>query len=377
MWAGGAGGGPDAGSSWQPTFYLQDSAQKASLGKIARLAAASLPDTSPVVINVTVVRDTAATYIYKTEIHYRKLPVEKISIVEDTTEDTVRQKTTEGDVMTVVMRSVFDSLIVKDTVVVADTVLRLYKRVVVSVTDKSSAMTGAVLSADTQWVDMGVAYATKPATGDSNEMSDGRFAAASPAWQVDSISPVTASKTLAVRLISPPTKDTMIVPLAPTALQIRKNDLFISSKMFEGGVLVKTIAFSAIDSLLSIGRFNPSQLDTVESLSTDYSVDVGADRFSGSDDRLLGIAQRYSFRLGPFHNLALTLSPDRAGSPAVAQNFYEGMIAMTIVMADGRTGVFSGALDAGRRLIGVYEVDGKKYQVMCDEAFKVQSNEFK
>ena len=47
------------------------------------------------------------------------------------------------------------------------------------------------------------------------------------------------------------------------------------------------------------------------------------------------------------------------------------MISMKIIFSSDKTGVFSGFVDSDLRLIGVYEIDGKKYQVTCDHAFTI------
>jgi hypothetical protein len=51
------------------------------------------------------------------------------------------------------------------------------------------------------------------------------------------------------------------------------------------------------------------------------------------------------------------------------------MISMNIIHSNATEGSFSGVLDAAQGLIGVYETDGKKYQVTCDRSFKIQVTE--
>jgi hypothetical protein len=102
---------------------------------------------------------------------------------------------------------------------------------------------------------------------------------------------------------------------------------------------------------------------------------MGADRFSGSNDRLLGIARTYAYRLGGFDRLNLALSPDQAGaSSGSAKKPYNGKVVMTLTSADGKKGAFIGIVDSSQGLIGVYEVDGNKYNVICDESLNVHVN---
>ena len=371
----------DAGNKWQPTFYLQDSTKKTSLGKTARRATASASPLSTTVIasksdtlfagaDVSVIRDTALIGVK--EIKLDTVIVDKILFLSDTIADTIRSATS-GNRMSITVRITLDSIIVEDTVILTDTIVRQYKRAIVSVKQASDATRGTVVSVDTQYTDLGISDYNK--SSDSGMLPNLTIKTVLPSWELDNINYSSIASPISYRFVSAPTKDTMTVLPGVNALRIRGNDLFLSAATFDNSILVKTVRFDAIDSLLSIVKFNPSSFDTVESLTTNYSIDLGTNSYSGADDQLRGIARSYSYRLGKFHRLELSLSPDPSNSTVGSPKVFNGMISMNIIHLNGTEASFSGVLDAAQGLIGIYETDGKKYQVTCDHSFKIQINE--
>ena len=365
----------DAGSAWRPTNYLQDSAPGASLGKTAKRAAfsssafpviviASWSDTAIIGDSIEIIRDTAL--VTTKAIKLDTVLVDRKLFFTDTLADTVRSVLNDMSRVSIVVRLAADSIIVKDTVVMIDTVDLQYKRATVSVKRLSSEIAPTVIDTQQFRIDT---LSSQKFIDEANPA--GRSIAPSPSWKLDSIVYSSIDSPVVYRVVSPPTKDTALLSPSVNALSFIKNEQFLSSEIVSDGIRVETITFNSIDSLLSIGRFNPSPFDTVESLSTRYSIDIGADKYSGADDRLLGISRQYLYRLGSFHYLELTLSPDQANSPGNTKKIYNGMISMKIIFSSDKTGVFSGFVDSDLRLIGVYEIDGKKYQVTCDHAFTI------
>jgi hypothetical protein len=110
-----------------------------------------------------------------------------------------------------------------------------------------------VLAVDTQLVSMGV----ETASGSGNEKAGDSFISSpppiiqAPAFRVDTVTMNSASAPITYQVINVPSKDTTIIPANTNALQFRKNELFLSSKIFENNILVETEAFNMIASLIN------------------------------------------------------------------------------------------------------------------------------
>ncbi len=372
----------DVGDSWRPAYYLADSTRAALSRKLPKRLTASSADSSSLLIaggppdtmiigdSSMVIRDTVL--IRLTVVRPETLLINKTIFVADTVTDTFRTSAGSGIRTSILMRSVVDSILIRDTVVILDTVEHFYKRVISSVQSSFRGASGGAttVQADTDMIDLGVTYEASA----TPSITDGKFADASvlKSWQVAEISFVPASLSLSYRIISSPTKDTLVVVPGPDALNIRNNQNFIASSTFDGGILVETIHFDAIDSMLSIVRFNPSPFDTVESLTVNYSIDQGTNKYSGTDDRLLGFGRSCRYRLGTIHHLDLSVAPHATMSldGSNEKSRYSGMIAVRLSLSDNRSGEFSGTVDTVMGLYGVFELDGKKYQVNCDRLYK-------
>jgi hypothetical protein len=374
--AGAAFDAADTGNKWRPTSYLKDSSAGASLGKKARRAGdsslvlsvvetAKRSDTTIMGDSIMIIYDT--TFIKSIEKRFDTVIVDSTRFFIDTMTDTARFVVNGGSRVSISVWLAADSIIIKDTVIVTDTVDQRSLRVTKTVKrlQMENALPSIIDSTTTKRINLDT-FSNKTSM---DVLSGASTNSPAPSWELNGIVYSPINVPLSYRVVSVPTRDTMVVSPSMGALRIRTNDLFLSSKLFDNDFLVQTVTFKANDSLLSIGRFNPSALDTVESITTDYSVDIGADKFSGADDRLLGIERRFSYRLGAFHYCDVRLSPDQARASDAAKKIYSGMISMTIIK-DDKTGVFSGVVDSNKRLIGVYEYDGKKYQVSCDSAYK-------
>jgi hypothetical protein len=187
-----------------------------------------------------------------------------------------------------------------------------------------------------------------------------------PTRQIGDIAYSPATASVSYPIINSATKDTVVRTLGSSATNVRNNQLFISSSTFDGSILVETVRFDALDSLLSINRFNPSAFDTVESLTIHYSINPGAYAYSGADDRLLGTDRSYAYRFGRILHLSVSLTPTAADS---SRQSYSGMIAGKLSLSGNEFGEFSGTIDTGMGLYGVLELNGKKYQVNCDHRY--------
>jgi hypothetical protein len=363
---------------WRPTHYGSAPGQssvpgpmlKISARAVATLAkqvtAASNSDTVRLSGAVTVIHDTSI--IFKTTVRIDTVFVNKTQFSIDTIFDTITSVFENKNRASISEFIQIDSTIMKDTLFIPDTIIRQYKRIVTSVRQHSIDMQETIVQADTQMVDQGIINANQKNTISGANQYD---YATMPSWSLDSVVSQSGAVPLVFQIIDTAHHDTLHV--GPSHLMIKNvsnKQLFVSLKTFDNSQLVALVGFFPKDSLLSIMRFYPSLLDTIDTLDIAYSVDIGIDQFSGADDRLKAVRTSYAYRIGDKKHLALTLTPDSMETADAAGNVASGRLSIDVTFLNSKTGRFGGVVDRVNGLTGIFEFDGKKYQINCDGNLK-------
>jgi hypothetical protein len=312
--------------------------------------AAVLADTSPFL--------DSALIIYDTVVFYDTVIKKDTAIVRDTipVADTLsKTQPAAGDTVTVDIACKRGSIVICDTAVITDTLLRQRAKAVIRIIRTSDGQQLLYAVTDTLWL-----------KGATDTTTIGMISSLAPAtrWKLANVlyTPGTAAGVNYMFVSMPLPADTVSIPANAGNCLINARQMFLSRSTVAGATVLSRIAYSEADSTLGITTFYPGSADTAESLFVAYKVDIGKNFSSAGDDRLLGISHRVAYRpLSQFRRISLRISPDpqamRGSEPM------SGLASITLTNADGTSAAFYGLVDFANGLIGTITRAGTAYQV--------------
>ena len=365
----------DSNNSWRPVDFLQASPgalAKTSSQSIVKPAGPStglkktLATTSDTLIlsdTVEIIYDTI--FVSDTLRVLDTMKINKVLFVSDTVVDTFLSTTGNDTLYTFIKRQVRDSVTVFDKVVVADTIVQPRKKVIIKLYQYREGTPIAFIRADS------VLIADSKNMVDQQPLNVPAFVTSGAVnWGVASVSYDYATAAPNYALVNELRQDTMVIPGNKNNFSVVSSQSFMARSKILDGIVIELAQYNRLDSVLSVMRYNPQAIDSVESLSVAYSVDPGVNLNSGLDDVLMGIHQQMVFRLGPIGSMNLAIAPE-ASQKGLGLSGGNGP-SVSILLQNTRSlhGIFEGKVDAVQGLTGSYEYSGQKYQVTCDRSLR-------
>lgn len=361
----------DSGNSWKPDDFLhaQTGIALAKAPAQVEVKPEGLRKTQSIKSDTVIISDSVEI-VYDTmfvvdTIHVTDtVKINKVLFVSDTVVDTVLSVTGNDVLYNFVRRQVQDSVTVIDNVVVADTIIQQRKKVIIKICQYREGLPVAFIRADSLWI----ANSKVQTIGGKNVLPlnepPEKFVLPIK-WDVASVTYDIATASTHYSFVSDPRKDTMVISGTKGGFSVISSQGFMERTKIVNGLVIEKERYDRPDSILNVMRYYPLAIDSVESLSVAYSIDPGANTFSGSDDRLLRINRKVLFRLGMVHFMNVALTPEAPETYFVAAG--RSNAAVSIFLENNRClhGIFNGTVDA-TGLTGVYEFSGRKYQVRCD-----------
>jgi hypothetical protein len=366
----------DSDNSWKPDDFLNPQTggalSKAPAQSIAMPSGLSigLRKTLSVKSDTVLISDTVEI-VYDTifvidTIHVSDtVKINKVLFVSDTVVDTFMSKTGNDTLCTFIKRQVRDSVTVFDNVVVADTIIQPRKKVIIKLYQYREGTPIAFIRADSLWI----ADTKNDVIPQPLNIVSGT-AVGPISWGVASVTYDIASASARYAVVNAPLLDTMVIAGNKNNLSVVSSQSFMARSKIMDGIIIELAQYNRLDSILSVMRYYPLAIDSVESLSVAYSVDPGANMNSGSDDLLMGIHQKMVYRLGPLGSMNIAIIPEASGK-GLGLKGDNPLVSIVSQNVRGLHGIFDGTMDPINGLSGVYEFGGKKYQIYCDRNLNV------
>lgn len=371
----------DIGVQWQPSSYLDTSnlpqtlAFNKSLPKTLSAASANMLLSADDSISDTIIISDTVALIYDT-VFFRDTiySFDTIRVLDTLVQQRIMWDTVVlGNSIYISSRKVVDSVLINDVVLVKDTTETVRKKVVLTIMKYNSSDTIIYAQVDTFWIN--------PAFNDSlpRDISDKNYKSYPNNWHIDSIS-IQAEQPQIVYLLqsnstAPATGSFMIIQANFDGFRIDNNQAFLSRQRIENNILLENLAYNEKDQTMSIFRYNPLAVDTVESLLVKYNINTGANFYSGNDDQLLSIERLLKYRLGKCDKMQIRITPDFNQTISGGSTLNRGMVDIIILRSNGSQGEFSGIIDRTDGLSGLYIENGLQYQVRCKADGALNFNE--